>query len=109
MKKIMLLLCLLFVVYSVTADLATETIVPEQILAGNYFTFGLKITNTETTSIQDITVELDGPNDFKVRDSEKNIQLLRAGESVTLQWSVKVDESTSAGYYSFEVTIDENG
>ena len=109
MKKIMLLLCLLLMVYSVAADVATETIVPEQILAGNYFTFGLKITNTDTTSAQDITLELDGPHDFKVRDGEKTIQSLRAGESVTLQWSVKVNEDTPAGYYSFDVAIDENG
>lgn len=108
MKKLMLLFCVLILVASVHAELTAETTVPDQVLAGNYFTFAVKLTNTDTTSVHDISVELDAPNDFKIRDSEKNIHNLDAGESITLQWSVKADESISAGYYNFDVltTID---
>ena len=103
MRKVILILALMLILPAiVSANLVAEPTVPSSILPGSYFPLTVKITNTDT-SINDVHLELNLPRYLSVDNDEREINSLNPGQSVTLQWSIKVKSDAPTGYDTLSI------
>lgn len=109
MRKVLFILALILILPAiVSANLVAEPTVPSSILPGSYFPLTVKITNTDVSILNDLHLELNLPRYLSVDNDEREINSLNAGQSVVLQWSIKVKQDAPTGYDTLTIEINDN-
>jgi len=106
--SVLILVLILLLPEIVSANIIAEPVLPSSILPGSYFPLTVKITNTDLSAINDLQVDLNLPRYLSADNDDREINSLNPGQSIVMQWSIKVNQDAPTGYDTLMIEIDYN-